>query len=139
MILEVNLQILILILKTFKHAWDELFAFINNTEPRNSIISNKIFLAKCVKLPNFFIIRCPYSSRVGEPLSLYILKPTKFRHFLKWNVPSYGAHWPKNYCSRSNTFWDISSQSFQNGSGTPCNSPKCKKKSKTTLAIKVGN
>ena len=40
--------------------------------------------------------------------------------YLKQNVPSWDAHSTKNFCPKSNTFQNISFQSFQIGSGTPC-------------------
>lgn len=97
-----------------------IFISIKSLEPKNAILSKGIFLSNCVKKANFIIIWCPYSSRVGEPLSLYILKTSNFRLCVKQNVPTYGALSTKNFCSKSNTFWDISSQSLQIASGTPC-------------------
>ena len=97
-----------------------LFASIMNLESKNAILSKGIFLANCVKRANFLIIWCPYWSRVGEPLSLCILKTTNLELCVKQNVPTYDALSTKNFCSKSNTLWDISSQSFQIGSGTPC-------------------
>ena len=110
-----------------------LFISIKNLEPKNAILSKGIFLANCVKIANFLIIWCPYSSRVGESLSLCILKTTNFRLCVKQNVPTYDALSTKNFCSKSNTFWDISSQSFQIGSGTPCIQPVRTEQSQTNL------
>ena len=120
MIKESELRICILFLEENWAYNTNLFISIKNLEPKNAILSKGIFLANCVKIANFLIIWCPYSSRVGEPLSLCILKTTNFRLCVKQNVPTYDALSTKNFCSKSNTFWDISSQSFQIGSGTPC-------------------
>ena len=120
MIKESELRFCILFLEENWAYNTNLFISIKNLEPKNAILSKGIFLANCVKIANFLIIWCPYSSRVGEPLSLSILKTTNFRLCVKQNVPTYDALSTKNFCSKSNTFWDISSQSFQIGSGTPC-------------------
>ena len=120
MIKESELRFCILFLEGNWAYNTNLFISIKNLEPKNAILSKGIFLANCVKIANFLIIWCPYSSRVGESLSLCILKTTNFRLYVKQNVPTYGALSTKNFCSKSNTFWDISSQSFQIGSGTPC-------------------
>ena len=120
MIKESELRFCILFLEGNWAYNTNLFISIKNLEPKNAILSKGIFLANCVKIANFLIIWCPYSSRVGEPLSLCILKTTNFRLCVKQNVPTYDALSTKNFCSKSNTFWDISSQSFQIGSGTPC-------------------
>ena len=120
MIKESELRFCILFLEGNWAYNTNLFISIKNLEPKNAILSKGIFLANCVKIANFLIIWCPYSSRVGEPLSLSILKTTNFRLCVKQNVPTYDALSTKNFCSKSNTFWDISSQSFQIGSGTPC-------------------
>ena len=115
-----ELQFCILFLKGNWAYKTNLFICIKNLKPKNAILSKGIFLANCVNTANFLIIWCPYLSRVGESLSLCILKTTNFRLYVKQNVPTYGALSTKNFCSKSNTFWDISSQSFQIGSGTPC-------------------
>ena len=120
MIKESELRFCILFLEGNWAYNTNLFISIKNLEPKNAILSKGIFLANCVKIANFLIIWCPYSSRVGEPLSLCILKTTNFRLCVKQNVPTYDALSTKNFCSKSNTFWDISSQSFQIGSRTPC-------------------
>ena len=120
MIKESELRFCILFLEGNWAYNTNLFISIKNLEPKNAILSKGIFLTNCVIRVNFLIIWCPYSSRVGESLSLCILKTTNFRLCVKQNVPTYDALSTKNFCSKSNTFWDISSQSFQIGSGTPC-------------------
>ena len=40
---------------------------------QNLIWSNDIFLTNCVKTAYFFISQCPYTFRMGETLSLYLL------------------------------------------------------------------
>ena len=125
MIKESELRFCILFLERNWAYKTNLFISIQKLEPKNAILSKGIFLANCVKRANFLIIWCPYSSRVGEPLSLCILKTTNFRLCVKQNVPTYDALSTKNFCSKSNTFWDISSQSFQIGSGTPCSCLMC--------------
>ena len=88
-----NLNLLSLII----HEYQTSLIYFNWNELISSVISDNLF----------------------ELTSFFEIFQKKFYH-VKQNVPSWDAHSTKNFCLKSNTFQNISFQSFQIGSGTPC-------------------